>query len=498
MKKQNLMPVIVLTVICLVAALLMGFVNMISAPEIEKAKNEAANAALNLVLPNGKDFAEIDIDTDFPKEITKAYRADGGYVFEATVSGNKPGMVVMCGVDSDGKIVGVEVISNDETPSYWEKVYSIVTGTDGRYSGKSTSDLTPELISGATKSSTAVYNAVKASLNAYAVITGGEVTEEPDDDTDLIPPDITTPVIDRTEEEMKALVYGMYPDGAELEDVFVYQPDPTTVKVWKNTVDNTYALYLATRTQYTPLETEAIFIVNEKGTVLDLVPLTWSVGHGVDYTIEYINSFIGKNKYSANEVELVTEATVTSQNLVSALESALRDVFGSVPMTDEEIERFAMKAAPDGEKLEKLTLSENAPETVKAMFKLTSGRGYVFYTVTSTQYVKYETEAFIYTDINGKIMDLVLATWTVGHGVEASDDFINGFVGKTFDTIETAELVTGATATSENLRDAVKSALSLVPEHVNYSVIAVIILAVFIGGAVAYTATKAIIRRKQR
>ncbi len=511
MKKENIMPVVVLTVICLVSALLMGVVNMFAAPEIERAQNEAANAALTVVLPDGKNFEEISLKEGFPSEVTKAYKADGGYVFEATVSGNKPGMVVMCGINSDGKIVGVDVVKHEETPSYWEKVSPIVLGTDSIYSGKTSSDVKAELVSGATKSSTAVYKAVKASLDAYTVLIGGEIEEEPDDEPEETPPDIVTPVIERTEDEMKSLAIGLYQNGAELEELSLENPAPTTVKVWKNTLDGTYALYLATRTQYTPLETEAIFVVNGEGTVIDLVPLKWTVGHGVNYTVDYINSFIGKNKYSTDEVELVSEATTTSKNLVNALENALRGIFGNVPMSEEDILKYAEKAAPAGEKLEKMELPEGAPETVKAMFKLESGRGFVFYTSTSTTYVKYETEAFIYADINGKVMNVDLLTWTVGHGVDYTEEFLDSFKGKTKEILEgefaekeatgeksKVDHVTAATGTSDNLSKAVIDALSLVPEHTNYSVIAAIILAAFIGCAIAYTATNAIIRRKRR
>lgn len=481
-KKENLMPVAVLFVICLAAALLMSVVNLITAPEIDRKNEEAANAAMKEVLPEGTTFTALTLTDEYPEAITKAYKSDAGYVFQTKTTGNKAGIVAMCGVDNSGKIVGVAVISDEETPSYKAQIFPLVVGTDGVYAGKDASSIKPELVSGATKSSTGIYNAVKAALSAYAYVTGGEDVV-PDEEPEA-PADTVTPIIDRTPEEMLDLAKAMYDGDVTLEEQYVYQPDPTTVKVYKNAADETYVLYLATRTQYTPLETEATILVDNKGTVLAIELLTWTVGHGVEVTPEYLNSFVGKNKYSTDKVELVTGATVTANNLVTALESALRDVFGGVAMTDAEIEGFAKDTVPLNEQLEKMELPESADSTVKAMFRLKSGRGYVFYTVTSTEYVLYETEAFIYTDVNGKVMDINLVTWTVGHGVEPTEDYLNSIIGKTVDTISDAELIAGATTTSKNLVEAVKSALTVVPQHTNYSLIAAVVLVIAILGSV--------------
>ena len=475
MKKENIKPVLVLFVICLAVAVLMGVVNMFTAPKIAADKEAAINDTLKVVLPEGTTFEKMDLGEDYPDEIDSAYKSDGGYVFELTVKG-KDFLTVMCGVDNEGKIVGIEIVSEAETPGYKEKVLPLVTGEDGKYNGKTGETIQPELVSGATLTSTAMYNAAKASLNGYAVATGGEVDNTPEEP--VTPVDTVTPVIDRTEDEKLTLAKSMYSGEVSLESVYLYKPDPTTIGAWKNSADNTYVLHIGTRTQYVKLATEAMVKTDSEGTVLDIKLLNWIVGHGVNYTPEYLNSFIGKNKYSTDEVELVTEATGTSSDLVNALEKALYNAFGSVAMSSSDIEKYAAKAVPRGEELEAMALPENAPDTVKAMFKLKSGRGYVFYTVTSTEYVKYETEAFIFSDINGKVINVYLANWTVGHGVYPSQQFIDSFNGKTENTVGDVEAVSAATGTSDHLKGAVADALSLVPDHFNYSVLAEVILAV--------------------
>lgn len=497
LSKENLAPVLVLLVICLAAALLMSVVNLVTAPAIEQAEKDAANAAMKVVLPEGTTFTEMELTDGYPDAVTKAYKSDAGYVFQTKTSGNKPGIVAMCGVNNDGKLVGVEIISDEETPSYKSQIFPLVTGTEGKYAGQTADTLKPELVSGATKSSTGIYNAVKAALGAFVVANGGTAPEGGEDEELTPAPDTVTPVIERTTDEMLAIAMTMYDGEVTLETVSLYNPDPTTVAVYKNPADESYVLYLGTRTQYTPLETEAAVLVDKAGKILDVNLITWNVGHGVEVTPEYLESMISRTKYDLGSVELVTGATVTAQNLVTALEGALRDVFADVALTDAEIERLAYKATPHNELLERMELPADAPDTVKALFRLTSGRGYVVYTVTSTQYVKYETEAFTYTDINGKVMDVYLATWTVGHGISPSDDFVNSLNGKTADTLSEVELISGATATSGNLVNAVKDALSVIPAPVNYSLITIVVLAVAVLGAVGCAVVISIKRRKR-
>ena len=175
MKNSKIYPSLVLCSICLVAALLLSGVNMITAPIIEKTQNAAANAALLEVLPEGKNFEKIEITQEYPAIVTAGYKADGGYVFQMTVTGKSTGLVIMCGIDSDGNVVGTKVISNEETPSYAEKVFPQVEGTDGKYKGMSLDGFEPYLVSGATLTSKAYGEAIKAALQSFIVANGGSV-----------------------------------------------------------------------------------------------------------------------------------------------------------------------------------------------------------------------------------------------------------------------------------------------------------------------------------
>jgi electron transport complex protein RnfG len=173
--KKNLLPSIVLGSICLVVAVLLSVVNMFTAPVIAGRQNAAANAALLEVLPEGKNFKEIEITSEYPEIVTKGYTADGGCVFQMQVTGKSSGLIIMCGVNSEGKVTGTKVIANEETPSYAEKVFPTVEGTNGKYTDMTLDTFEPQLVAGATLTSRAYSEAIKAALQAAILASGGSV-----------------------------------------------------------------------------------------------------------------------------------------------------------------------------------------------------------------------------------------------------------------------------------------------------------------------------------
>ena len=167
---KKIKPTLVLTVICLVISLLLSVVNMFTATVIADRQKEEANKALLEVLPEGKNFEQIEL-TGLPTVITTAYKADGGFVFEMTVTGYKPGLVIMCGVDSTGKIAGVKHLQTSET-------YGFEPELNSAYVGDSLDSLELILATGASKNSKtskAYYDAINAALQAAAILGGEEV-----------------------------------------------------------------------------------------------------------------------------------------------------------------------------------------------------------------------------------------------------------------------------------------------------------------------------------
>lgn len=173
--KNNLKSVIVLTAICLVVSLLLAGVNFFTAPVIAENEAKNANASLLVVMPEGGNFEEIDISSfELPATVVAAYKAEnGGHVIKLSATGYASGMVIMCGVNSDGTVTGAECIASNETLGF-EKTYG--------ESFKGVSDIEAvDTIANATLTTTAYKNAIKDAQNANIILSGGSVdirTEE--------------------------------------------------------------------------------------------------------------------------------------------------------------------------------------------------------------------------------------------------------------------------------------------------------------------------------
>ena len=175
MSRDKITPSLTLGAICLAVAALLAVINIFTGPAIQRNRDKAANAALIEVLPEGSDFEKLELNSSYPASITAAYRANGGFVFQAEVTGKSSGLVVMCGIDSTGRIVGTKVIADSETDTYDVNVFPLVEGVDGKYKDMTLSDFEAYLVSGATLTSRAYGEAVKAALQAFTVANGGEV-----------------------------------------------------------------------------------------------------------------------------------------------------------------------------------------------------------------------------------------------------------------------------------------------------------------------------------
>ena len=74
MKKRDLMPSIVLATICVVVALMLAAINMITAPIIESRQNALANEALLEVLPDGKISKRSSLPMHTPNRLPRVIR----------------------------------------------------------------------------------------------------------------------------------------------------------------------------------------------------------------------------------------------------------------------------------------------------------------------------------------------------------------------------------------------------------------------------------------
>lgn len=164
--------------ICSVITVLLAVTNFITAPIIAENQNAAANQALMEVMPDAEGFEAVDITTlTLPATVTEVNKETSGlgYVIKLTTAGYGTDMVIMCGVTNDGVVTGAVCLSSNETLSK-EKTYGELFAEKDAAGVEAV-----DIITGATKTTSAYKNAVKDALNSVVILGGGSVdirTEE--------------------------------------------------------------------------------------------------------------------------------------------------------------------------------------------------------------------------------------------------------------------------------------------------------------------------------
>ena len=180
MKKENVvlyvarLAVTLLVIAGVMAAALAG-VNSVTAPIIEKLTYEKTQAAVSAVLPGGGDSVE------FPATnlVSKVYQGENGYAVEVTPSGFDNTITMMVGVDNEGNVTGISIISHTETAglgavaaattSAGEAFRAQFVGLNGNVSVTKDGGQV-EAITSATITSRAVCDGVNAALAAVAAM----------------------------------------------------------------------------------------------------------------------------------------------------------------------------------------------------------------------------------------------------------------------------------------------------------------------------------------
>ncbi len=169
-----LKPVIVLTLICLVASAGLAYTNSVTAPIIAENERIAADAARKALLPEADTFSEVEGEFE---GVTDAYRADNGagYVITGTSKGYDGQVPVMVAFGPDGTVASVYISGTSETPGLGKKVEE--AGFLSQFTGLTAKTLTLseiDAITGATISSNAALTAYNYAVSAYLTIKEGE------------------------------------------------------------------------------------------------------------------------------------------------------------------------------------------------------------------------------------------------------------------------------------------------------------------------------------
>lgn len=172
-KKDFVMPVVVLTVICLVITAALAVTNNFTAPVIAKASAERAEAARSEIIPEAEGFELLEAE-NLPGTVKEVYTTtnDCGYIFMLTTMGYGGNMDLICGMDNDGRIIAVKTLKHSETKGMGSKTTeepfrSQFTGKDKNLEGV-------DAITGATISSKAYLGAINDAFTAFDLVAGGE------------------------------------------------------------------------------------------------------------------------------------------------------------------------------------------------------------------------------------------------------------------------------------------------------------------------------------
>lgn len=181
-KKESMgMLVVVLFLITFITALLLGFVNQVTAPQIEKNNEATRAAAMAELIPEAEPVQAEPAEVPSPDKNTPAIQniyemqKDGetvGYCMEVLPSGFGGTLTVVVGINTDGTVAGAKVTSHAETPGLGAKAQADPTWipqfagkpADGSLAvTKDGGDIVP--ITGATITSRAVTKAVNTAAS---------------------------------------------------------------------------------------------------------------------------------------------------------------------------------------------------------------------------------------------------------------------------------------------------------------------------------------------
>lgn len=166
--KDIIAPIVVLVCICLVASFLLAGVYQITEPIITERAIAEASAARMAVLPSGSTFTEIT-GIELVPGVTDIYKSENGagVAVSTNVKGMNSGLKLMIGINSNGEITGLNVLSHDETAGIGTKVLDPAFLEN--WIGAKTSDAVDSM-SGATYTSKGVKAAIDAALAQFELV----------------------------------------------------------------------------------------------------------------------------------------------------------------------------------------------------------------------------------------------------------------------------------------------------------------------------------------
>ncbi|MEG2174360.1 MAG: FMN-binding protein [Oscillospiraceae bacterium] len=297
-KKEFVIPIVVLTVICLVVSGLLAGTDFITRPIIAEAERQAAENARTEVLPKATGFQELHL-SGLPEGVLEVYEAENGVgiVVQLCANGYGGEMKIMVGLNADGTISGTKTLAHAETQGLGSK--TTLPKFQDPFKGKGTDLEGVSTIGGATISSNCFIGMVKKAFDVYA-IAGGGVVENP---------------IGLDEKKLK----NYYPAAASFT--------PVEVNGIKGIhCDGKGTVVYATEKGYGgDMVVAVLFDPNDiiLGVVIDRMQETSGIGSKVA-EVDFTKQFVGKS--TVESIDTISNATVSSMAVKKAVLSALSNL----------------------------------------------------------------------------------------------------------------------------------------------------------------------------
>ena len=493
LKKQNILPVIVLLSICLVVAGMLGVVNKLTEERIAFNDNQKIYESLTKVM-EGHVTPLDKVPEGAPKSVTAIYEVREtptsteikGKIVTVTVKGYAGNISMTVGVKNDGTVTKVLITNQSESHGK-----AGMASYPDKFAGVSAEDVdSVELFTGATVSSTAIRGGVSDAVKAAMG------TAEPEKE-----------VLPKTDEEIIALAGQLVGDGVTFTDV---TPDggEYAKRIYKASGSKGYVAYLVVMSRYGTPETETLVHFNNSGKIVAVNKLVWSPSpenpdYGYyppeeDVVDAFYAKFVGHNSASFAEkfikvegsdkdVEHATGATTTSNNVSVSIMEAFTFVDelirNDIPRAESEVISLAGQLVGDG-----VTFTDVTPdggEYAKRIYKASGSKGYVAYLVVMSRYGTPETETLVHFDNSGKIVAVNKLVWSPSPAnpdynyyppeEDVVDAFYAKFIGNNSETFiekfvkidgvdKEIEHAAGATTTSANVSASIAEAFGFVDE----------------------------------
>ena len=192
MKTSPLTLIVSVLVTCVVAASGLAMTYSITAPRIAAQEKAAEQDALASVLPDASSFEAVDAEmltaaqeAAGESNVSALYRAlDGsgeevGWGMKVASRGYGGPISMVLGLDRNGKVVGLTILTMNETPGLGTRIKTEPTFLEQFKSlpeAFTEADIKKlDMLSGATKSSRGVRNSVSAAGRIYEQVLAGEV-----------------------------------------------------------------------------------------------------------------------------------------------------------------------------------------------------------------------------------------------------------------------------------------------------------------------------------